>query len=155
MLKTKDVENQRNAKAMEETIGVLSERFRKTAKENHIVRERTLLKYEQNKKEIRSKALATGCLFSSLLYLFSRPFKFSSELSLVLLVCYTFFDCGHGCRNSFLPSPMIIFDGSIRTIFQGSDRVIEMIRQELVEKEKGFQEEQAVEFCRFRKYQRP
>ncbi|KAI3851857.1 hypothetical protein MKW98_019856 [Papaver atlanticum] len=51
-LMTKDAKNQRNVKAMEETIGVLSERLRKTAKENRIVRERTLLQYEQNKEEM-------------------------------------------------------------------------------------------------------
>ncbi|RZC76732.1 hypothetical protein C5167_000881, partial [Papaver somniferum] len=51
-LMTKDAKNQRNAKAMEETIGVLSERLRKTAKDNRIVRERTLLQYEQNKEEM-------------------------------------------------------------------------------------------------------
>ncbi|KAI3984639.1 hypothetical protein MKX01_004002, partial [Papaver californicum] len=50
-LKIKDDKNQRNVKAMEETIGVLSERLRKTAKENRIVWERALLQYEQNKEE--------------------------------------------------------------------------------------------------------
>ncbi|KAI3835858.1 hypothetical protein MKX03_011356 [Papaver bracteatum] len=56
-LMTKDTKNQRNVKAMEETIGVLSERLRKTAKESRIVRERTLLQYEQNKEEMDEQEL--------------------------------------------------------------------------------------------------
>lgn len=55
-LQIKAAKNQQHAKALEETVGVLSERLRKAAKENRIVRERTLLQYEQNKEEVRSKA---------------------------------------------------------------------------------------------------
>ncbi|MCL7032769.1 hypothetical protein MKW94_029137 [Papaver nudicaule] len=51
-LQIKAAKNQQHAKALEETVGVLSERLRKAAKENRIVRERTLLQYEQNKEEL-------------------------------------------------------------------------------------------------------
>ncbi|RZC49838.1 hypothetical protein C5167_018262 [Papaver somniferum] len=44
--------NQRHTKGLEESLGIMSERLRKTTKENVIVRERTKLQHEQNKEEM-------------------------------------------------------------------------------------------------------
>ncbi|OVA05798.1 XS domain [Macleaya cordata] len=51
-LKNKVVKEQRHSKALEESFGVLSEKLRKTKKENLIVRQRTKLQHEQNKEEM-------------------------------------------------------------------------------------------------------
>ncbi|KAI3880939.1 hypothetical protein MKX03_020005, partial [Papaver bracteatum] len=45
-------ENQWHTKGLEESLGIMSERLRKTTKENVIVRERTKLQHEQNKEEL-------------------------------------------------------------------------------------------------------
>ncbi|CAN1342659.1 Protein SUPPRESSOR OF GENE SILENCING 3 [Linum perenne] len=51
-LKTKVIKEQRNAKALAESLGTVSEKLRKTMEENRIVRQRTQMYHEQNKEEL-------------------------------------------------------------------------------------------------------
>jgi hypothetical protein len=50
--KNRIAKEQRHSKALEETVEVFSEKLRKTAKENSIVRHRTKIHHEQNKEEM-------------------------------------------------------------------------------------------------------
>jgi hypothetical protein len=43
---------QRHAKALEESLGIVSEKLRKTTEENRIVRQRTKMQHEENKEEV-------------------------------------------------------------------------------------------------------
>ncbi|KAI4330080.1 hypothetical protein MLD38_028388 [Melastoma candidum] len=51
-LKDKVVKEQRHAKKLEESFGFVSEKLRKTMKENQIVRQRTQMQHEQNKEAL-------------------------------------------------------------------------------------------------------
>ncbi|KAF9616225.1 hypothetical protein IFM89_029001 [Coptis chinensis] len=51
-LKNKIAREQKHSKALEESLGVVSAKLRKTTEENRIVRQRTKLQHEQNKEEM-------------------------------------------------------------------------------------------------------
>ncbi|TXG60209.1 hypothetical protein EZV62_014782 [Acer yangbiense] len=51
-LKNKVVNEQKHAKAIQESFQFLSEKLRKTMKENQIVRHRTKMRHDQNKEEM-------------------------------------------------------------------------------------------------------
>ncbi|CAB4278631.1 unnamed protein product [Prunus armeniaca] len=50
--KNKVAKEQRHAKALEESLGIVSEKLRKTTEENRIVRQRTKMQHEENKEEM-------------------------------------------------------------------------------------------------------
>ncbi|CAN0865154.1 Protein SUPPRESSOR OF GENE SILENCING 3 [Linum grandiflorum] len=50
--KSKVIKEQRNSRALAESLGTVSEKLRKTMEENRIVRQRTALYHEQNKEEL-------------------------------------------------------------------------------------------------------
>ncbi|KAM1696525.1 hypothetical protein FF1_030675 [Malus domestica] len=50
--KNKVAKEQRHAKALEESLGIVSEKLRKTTEENRIVRQRTKLQHQENKEEM-------------------------------------------------------------------------------------------------------
>lgn len=51
-LKNRVVKEQRHAKALEESLGIVSEKLRKTTEENRIVRHRTKTQHEETKEEV-------------------------------------------------------------------------------------------------------
>ncbi|KAL6284941.1 hypothetical protein ACE6H2_015870 [Prunus campanulata] len=50
--KNRVAKEQRHAKALEESLGIVSEKLRKTTEENRIVRHRTKMQHEENKEEV-------------------------------------------------------------------------------------------------------
>ncbi|PQM33976.1 protein suppressor of gene silencing 3-like [Prunus yedoensis var. nudiflora] len=50
--KNRVAKEQRHAKALEESLGIVSEKLRKTTEENCIVRHRTKMQHEENKEEM-------------------------------------------------------------------------------------------------------
>ena len=50
--KTKVIKEQRNSRALVESLGTVSEKLRKTMEENRIVRQRTQMYHEENKEEV-------------------------------------------------------------------------------------------------------
>ncbi|CAB4278639.1 unnamed protein product [Prunus armeniaca] len=50
--KNRVAKEQRHAKALEESLGIVSEKLRKTTEENRIVRHRTKMQHEENKEEM-------------------------------------------------------------------------------------------------------
>lgn len=55
--KNKLTKQNKHAKVLEESLGILSEKLRKTAEDNRIVRQRTKMQHEQNREEV--------CFFNS------------------------------------------------------------------------------------------
>lgn len=51
-LKNRVVKERNKAKAYEESLDIVCEKLRKTKEENRIVRQRTLMQYEENKEEV-------------------------------------------------------------------------------------------------------
>lgn len=50
--KNKLTKQNKHAKGLEESLGILSEKLRKTAEDNRIVRQRTKMQHEQNREEV-------------------------------------------------------------------------------------------------------
>ena len=50
--KDKAVKGEKHTKALEESIGIMSEKLRKTMEENRIVRRRTKMQHEETKEEV-------------------------------------------------------------------------------------------------------
>lgn len=50
--KNKLTKQNKHAKVLEESLGILSEKLRKTAEDNRIVRQRTKMQHEQNREEV-------------------------------------------------------------------------------------------------------
>ena len=51
-LKDRVAKEQKHAKVLEESFGIVSEKLRKTMEENRIVRLRTKMQHEENKEEV-------------------------------------------------------------------------------------------------------
>lgn len=51
-LKDRDVRKQKQTKALEESLDIVTEKLRRTMEENRIVRLRTKMQHEENKEEV-------------------------------------------------------------------------------------------------------
>jgi len=70
-LKDRDAKKQKQTKALEESLGIVTEKLRRTMEENRIVRLRTKMQHEENKEEViltvdsdKLVALIVACTFS-------------------------------------------------------------------------------------------
>lgn len=58
--KSKVARQQRNEKALQQTMGVMSNQLRITSEENRIVRQRTTIQHEENKEQVIFESTITS-----------------------------------------------------------------------------------------------
>jgi len=59
-LKDRDVKKQKQTKALEESLDIVTQKLRRTMEENRIVRLRTKIQHEENKEEVIILLLTVG-----------------------------------------------------------------------------------------------
>ena len=73
--KNRVAKEQRNAKALEESLTIVSQKLHVTMEENRLVRQRTKEQHEQNKKEVFYSSITSCCAGVVGLFLSSVPIK--------------------------------------------------------------------------------